>query len=240
MNWLRLLLLVTLVGCQTPKGDDTTPTTNVGEEPSNSPASQPNDDVEPEVTYDLAPQGMAIATFAGGCFWCMEKPFESIDGVTAVISGYTDGPEENPTYKQVGSGQTGHTEAVRVIYDPAKIKYALLLDVFWRNINPTQVNGQFVDHGTQYRTGIYYHNDTQRQDAEASRDDLLKSGKFPTIATEIKAATAFWPAEEYHQDFYKKSPTHYNRYRRGSGRDDYLEDTWGDEAGGYSLHGAEH
>lgn len=240
MKWLvNLILLVSLAACQTPKSEDAKPTT-VGEEPTSQPASQPIEHDEPEVVYDLEPQGMNVATFAGGCFWCMEKPFESIDGVSAVISGYTAGTVDHPTYKQVGRGETGHTEAIRVIYDPAKVKYELLLDVFWRNIDPTQVNGQFVDHGTQYRTGIYYHNEEQHQAAQASLDALLKSGIFKSIATEIKPAGPFWPAEEYHQDFYIKSPTHYQRYRGGSGRDEYLKETWGEEAGGYSLHGAKH
>lgn len=249
MKHVLVLFLWMMVGCQTPKQEDAAQTggpVGVAQEPEDVAASQPADSAasqsagQPEEVYDLAPPGMGIATFAGGCFWCMEKPFESIDGVVAVISGYTAGPEENPTYKQVSSGSTGHTEAVRVIYDPNKVKYSLLLDVFWRNIDPTQANGQFVDKGAQYRTGIYFHDESQRQDAEASRAGLLSSGKFKTVVTEIEAATVFWPAEVYHQDFYKKSPGHYNRYRSGSGRDEYLEKTWGKEAGGYALHGASH
>ncbi|MEZ4458195.1 MAG: peptide-methionine (S)-S-oxide reductase MsrA [bacterium] len=244
MRYLVLLLAIVAFGCQTPKQDDVSSTPAVSsDEPTSGASTQPvqNEDPEGLAEYDLAPAGMGVATFAGGCFWCMEKPFESIDGVTAVISGYTGGPEPRPTYKQVGSGATGHTEAVRVIYDPAKVSYDLLLDVFWRNIDPTQVNGQFVDHGTQYRTGIYYQDDAQKAAAEASLKKLQASGKFDEpIVTEIKKASEFWPAETYHQDFYKKSPEHYNRYRKGSGRDQYLKKVWGDEAGGYSLHGASH
>jgi peptide methionine sulfoxide reductase msrA/msrB len=176
------------------------------------------------------PDGAAVATFAGGCFWCMEPPFEKLDGVYAVISGYTGGPEKNPTYKQVSSGRTGHTEAIRIHFDPERIDYAKLLRVFWRNIDPTDARGQFVDRGSQYRPGIYWHDDEQRRLAEASRDELEQSGRFDKpLATEIEQAGAFWPAEEYHQDFYKKSPDHYKRYRAGSGRDRFIQRVWGDE-----------
>ncbi len=170
----------------------------------------------------------AQAIFAGGCFWCIEPPFDKLDGVKATISGYIGGKEKGPSYKQVAYGLTGHTEAVMVLYDPKKVSYEKLLNVFWRQINPTQVNGQFVDRGTQYRTGIFYLNKKQKALAEKSKAALAESGKFKNpIVTEITKATAFWRAEEYHQDFYKKDPNHYYRYRRGSGRDQYLKSVWG-------------
>jgi len=176
------------------------------------------------------PENAAVATFAGGCFWCMEPPFEKLEGVYAVISGYTGGTEENPTYGQVSAGGTGHAEAIQVYFDPERIDYARLLRVFWRQIDPTDSGGQFVDRGSQYRPGIYWHDEEQRRLAEASRDELEKSGRFDRpIATEIERAGPFWPAEEYHQDFYKKSPDHYKRYRTGSGRDRFIHSVWGDE-----------
>jgi methionine-S-sulfoxide reductase len=168
------------------------------------------------------------ATFAGGCFWCMEPPFKMLDGVTSVVSGYTGGQVPNPTYSQVCEGDTGHTEAVQVTFDPAQISYARLLEVFWQNIDPTAVNRQFADAGTQYRTGIFYHDEAQRREALESKQALEKSGKFDRpIVTEITAATAFYPAEDYHQEYYKKNAGHYKAYRKGSGREDYLKRTWG-------------
>ena len=172
----------------------------------------------------------AIATFAGGCFWCMEGPLEALDGVHSVVSGYTDGQVEDPTYQQVSSGGTGHTEAVQVTYDTSRVSYEQLLETFWRQIDPTDAGGQFADRGSQYRTGIYYHDDTQRRLAEASKQDLEASGKFDQpIATEIKAASRFYQAEDYHQDYYKTHPTRYKMYKVGSGRVGYLEKTWADE-----------
>ncbi len=168
------------------------------------------------------------ATFAGGCFWCMEPPFERLPGVVSVTSGYTGGPEKNPTYEQVSSGSTGHCESVEIAYDPAKITYQQLLDVFWRNIDPTTPNRQFADAGTQYRTAIFYHTDEQRRLAEASKLELQASGKFSKpIVTQIEPAGPFYPAEDYHQDYYKKNPLRYKLYRLGSGRDGYLKKTWG-------------
>jgi methionine-S-sulfoxide reductase len=172
---------------------------------------------------------LEIATFAGGCFWCMEPPFDKVDGVVRTISGYTGGKEKSPTYKEVSYGKTTHAEAVRVYYNPEKVSYEELLDVFWRNINPTQKNGQFVDIGSQYRTAIYVHDDEQRKLAEQSRRELEASGRFTEpIVTEIESASTFWKAEEYHQDFYKKSPGRYKSYRSGSGRDEFIEKVWGD------------
>jgi len=169
-----------------------------------------------------------IATFAGGCFWCMEPPFEKLKGVDAVISGYTGGRTENPKYEEVSSGRTGHAEAIEVHYDPSKITYTELLDVFWRNIDPTTKDRQFVDTGSQYRTAIFYHNEEQKRLAEDSRKKLDASGRFgKPIVTEIVPAGKFYAAEEYHQDYYKKSSTRYKFYRFNSGRDQYLEKIWG-------------
>ena len=170
------------------------------------------------------------ATFAGGCFWCMETPFEKLDGVTEVISGYTGGKKVNPTYEEVSYGGTGHLESVQIIYDPSKITYSELLDVFWKQIDPTDPNGQFVDRGSQYRSAIFYHNDEQKGFAEKSKEELDKSGKFrKPVVTEIILASTFYKAEEYHQDYYKKNPIRYKFYRYNSGRDQYLKKIWGDE-----------
>ena len=172
--------------------------------------------------------GTAKATFAGGCFWCMEPPYDKLPGVLATVSGYMGGKTRNPTYEQVSSGTTGHTEVVQVEYDPTRVSYEKLLEVFWRNIDPTQRDGQFCDHGSQYRTAIFYHDDEQKRLAEASRAALVKSKPFKgEIVTEITAAPEFYRAEEYHQDFYKKSPTRYKLYRTGCGRDARLQALWG-------------
>ncbi len=172
---------------------------------------------------------LAKATFAGGCFWCMEPPFDAIDGVVSTTSGYSGGVEKDPTYKQVSSGRTGHAEVLQVLYDPAKVSYEQLLEVFWRNIDPTTADRQFCDWGSQYRTGIFYHDEAQRTLAEASKRKIVEGGKLGApIVTEITALTAFYPAEEYHQDFYKKNPAHYKRYRTGCGRDDTLRRIWGE------------
>ncbi len=178
------------------------------------------------------PDDAARATFAGGCFWCTEAAFEQLDGVYEVISGYTGGSEQDPTYEQVSSGTTGHAEAVQVSYDPLRIGYDELLDLYWRQIDPTDAGGQFVDRGAQYRTVVFYHDDEQRAMAEASRDALAESGRFDApIVTDIVAAGPFYRAEEYHQDFYKKAPERYESYRAGSGHDPFLESIWGEETG---------
>lgn len=169
----------------------------------------------------------AAAVFAGGCFWCLEADFEKLPGVIDVESGYTAGKTPNPTYEQVSAGGTGHTEAVRVIYDPAKVNYAQLVEFFWKHIDPTVKDRQFCDIGSQYRSGIYWQNEDERKIAEASRDALLKNGKFPKIHTEIAAATAFYPAEEYHQDYHRKNPIRYTFYRSGCGRDARVQELWG-------------
>jgi methionine-S-sulfoxide reductase len=172
--------------------------------------------------------GLKKATFAGGCFWCMEPPFEKLPGVISVTSGYTGGRTENPKYEEVSSGSTGHAEAVEVLYDPSRITYEKLLDVFWRNIDPTTKDRQFVDSGSQYRTAIFTHDEEQKRLAEESKKQLEASGRFgKPIVTEIVPAGKFWPAEEYHQDYYKKSATRYKFYRFNSGRDQYLDRIWG-------------
>jgi peptide-methionine (S)-S-oxide reductase len=167
-------------------------------------------------------------TFAGGCFWCMQPPFDKLDGVISTTVGYCGGKEENPTYKQVSAGNTGHAEAIEVVYDPSRISYTELLNVFWMNIDPTQENGQFADIGAQYRTAIFYHSEEQKRLAEASKKELKNTGRFSKkIVTAIVPATPFYRAEEYHQDYYKKNPLRYKIYRYGSGRDDYLVRKWG-------------
>jgi peptide-methionine (S)-S-oxide reductase len=174
-------------------------------------------------------QELAKATFAGGCFWCMEPPFDALDGVVSTTSGYTGGHTANPTYEQVSAGKTGHTEAVEIVYDPRKVTYARLLDVFWRNIDPLTANAQFCDTGSQYRAAIFVHDATQRRLAEASKEAAAQRLKKP-IVTEITAASQFWPAEEYHQDYYKKNPIRYKFYRTSCGRDRRLEAIWGPDA----------
>jgi peptide-methionine (S)-S-oxide reductase len=171
---------------------------------------------------------LARATFAGGCFWCMEPPFDALPGVVSTTSGYAGGARQNPTYEEVSAGITGHAEVVQVAYDPAKISYERLLDVFWRNIDPTTGDRQFCDRGTQYRPAIFFHDEAQKKAAEASKRKIEQSGKLPgPIATQIVPLTQFYPAEEYHQDFYKKNPVRYKTYRFGCGRDARLAELWG-------------
>lgn len=177
--------------------------------------------------HDTDQKKQEKATFAGGCFWCMEHPFETLKGVISTTSGYTGGHKENPTYEEVSAGTTGHAEAVEVIYDPTQVSYAKLLDVFWMNIDPTVTNRQFVDVGSQYRAAIFYHNEEQKKLAEESKEQLDKSGRFDKpIVTEITPASVFYPAEEYHQDYYNKNPIRYKLYRYGSGRDQFLNKVW--------------
>lgn len=168
-----------------------------------------------------------IATFAGGCFWCMEPPFETLPGVYQVISGYTGGTKKNPTYEEVCSQSTGHIEAIQITFDPEKVSYEKLLEVFWRNIDPTDAEGQFVDKGSSYISKIFYHNEDQKIKAEKSKEELEKSKKFSKpIVTGIVAASDFYPAEDYHQDYYKKNTLRYKFFRFNSGRDQFLEKTW--------------
>ena len=172
----------------------------------------------------------SLATFAGGCFWCMESAFEKLDGVAEVISGYSGGSEVDPTYSQVAAGATSHYEVIQVKYDAGLVSYQQLLDHFWRQIDPTDAGGSFVDRGKQYRSAIFYHDQNQKQEAEASRAQLANSGKFSEpIATEVLALAEFYPAEDYHQDYYKKNPLRYKFYRYNSGRDQYIKKTWGEE-----------
>ena len=179
-------------------------------------------------TLTAEPQTYHKATFAGGCFWCMEPPFDKLEGVISTTSGYIGGHQENPSYREVSSGGSGHTEAVQVRFDSDKISYEQLLEVFWRNIDPTTANRQFCDSGSQYRTGIFYHNAQQKESAESSKESLSASKPFPgKIATEISTASDFYPAEDYHQDYYLKNPVRYKYYRYRCGRDQRLEELWG-------------
>ena len=170
----------------------------------------------------------ALATFAGGCFWCMEKPYDELDGVISTISGYSGGNEQNPTYHQVSAGATGHYEAIQITYDPEKVTYKTLLDVFWRNVDPLDPHGQFCDKGDQYRTAIFAHDAEQKALAQESLKKLDASGILPApIVTEILDLKTFWPAEDYHQNYYKTNPIRYKFYRYNCGRDKRLEELWG-------------
>ena len=181
-------------------------------------------------TENIAQNSNATAIFAGGCFWCMEPPFDKLDGVLSTTSGYTDGQKIDPTYKEVSAGGTGHTEAIQIKYDASKISYEKLLSVFWKNIDPTTKNAQFCDHGSQYRSGIYYHNEAQREAAEASLKSLQQGKPFKqAIVTELNAASIFYPAEDYHQDYYQKNPIRYKYYRYSCGRDQRLDQLWGEK-----------
>ena len=189
--------------------------TATGEAPSPAAAADP---------------GLEVATFAGGCFWCVEADFDKVPGVVKTISGYTGGAVENPTYKQVSAGGTGHLEAVEVHYDPTRVSYDYLLEAFWRMINPTDAGGQFVDRGDSYTTAIFYHDEEQKRAAEQSKAALAASGRYQDpIVTPIRPAETFYPAEDYHQDYHTKSSLRYKYYRYRSGRDQYLEATWGEE-----------
>ncbi|MGD8306650.1 MAG: peptide-methionine (R)-S-oxide reductase MsrB [Ignavibacteria bacterium] len=171
-----------------------------------------------------------VATLAGGCFWCVEAPFEKVEGVVEVISGYAGGTKENPTYKEVSSGKTTYREAVQVHFDPAIISYAEILDIYWKQFDPTDAGGSFPDRGFQYTSAVFYHNDLQKEVAEHSKQQLEMSGIFDEpIVTKIIEFTTFYPAEDYHQDFYKKNPQRYYSYRNGSGRDEFIKSIWSDE-----------
>jgi methionine-S-sulfoxide reductase len=180
---------------------------------------------------DVSPQDMEKATFSGGCFWCMQAIFDQVKGVISTAVGYTGGHKENPSYEEVCSGKTGHTEAIEILYDPSQVTYEELLDIFWKNIEPTMLNRQFVDFGTQYNTAIFYHNEEQKHLAEASKEKLEKTGKFyKPIVTEIRPASIFYKAEEYHQHYYKKNPIRYEFYEAHSGRNQYLKMIWSSDA----------
>lgn len=183
-------------------------------------------------TMEKATGTLEKATFAGGCFWCMEAPFDTLPGVVSVTAGYTGGTVKNPTYEQVSAGWTGHAESVQIVFDPSRTGYAKLLWIFWRNVDPTVKDRQFCDVGSQYRTAIFYHGEEQRMLAEKSREELLKNKPFQgPVVTEITAAGPFYPAEEYHQHYYKKNPVRYTYYRTSCGRDGRLKQLWGKDAG---------
>lgn len=213
MRVLSILAVILLAACSSSPAASERPAEHAG-----TPRAEP---VGPE---------LAEAIFAGGCFWCMEGPFEALDGVVGVVSGYTGGRVEAPTYEEVSAGGTGHAEAVRVIYDPRRIDYERLLEVYWHNVDPTQADGQFCDHGDQYRTAIFVVDDEQRRAAEASRERIREElGR--AIVTEIEDAGAFWVAEDYHQDYYRTNPVRYRSYRMGCGRDRRLQQLWGEQSG---------
>ena len=212
---LGVLMVLTAFGCQNPKNREGAARDTMSEQ---------------RITLETA-------TFAGGCFWCMESDFEKVDGVVEVISGYTGGHKENPTYEDVSSGGTGHVETVQVHYDPSKVTYTRLLDIFWRHVDPTDPGGQFVDRGTQYRTAIFYHHEEQKQLVKQSREELNKSGRFEKpVVTEIIQFSRFYRAEEYHQDYYNKHPIRYKYYRFHSGRDQFLKKVWRDSMKGAPMH----
>jgi methionine-S-sulfoxide reductase len=180
---------------------------------------------------DAHPQNIEKVIFAGGCFWCMQAVFDKVKGVAFTTVGYTGGHKENPTYEEVCAGKTGHAEAIEILYDPSQITYEELLDIFWKNIEPTMLNRQFIDFGTQYRTVIFYHNEEQKRLAEASKQKLEKSGKFyKPIVTEILPVPIFYKAEEYQQQYYKKNPIRYEFYEAHSGRSQYLKTIWSSDA----------
>lgn len=194
------------------------------------------DDSDAMAPAPARPAGSAAATFAGGCFWCMEAAFDPVPGVLSTTSGYTGGNTGNPTYDEVSAGGTGHAESLQIVYDPARVSYETLLDVYWHNIDPVTPDAQFCDHGNQYRSAIFYHDEAQKAAAEASRDALAKSGTLPgPIVTQIVPAGTFYPAEVHHQDFYRVNPVRYKFYRFTCGRDARLEELWGDAAGGHAV-----
>ncbi len=187
----------------------------------------------PATKTEASKEGLAKATFAGGCFWCMEPPFDKTEGVVATISGYAGGDEVDPTYREVASGKTGHAEVVQVLFDPERVSYETLLHIFWRNVDPLTADRQFCDGGRQYRTAIFAHDEGQLEAARASLKALEAEKRFDApIVTEVERIGAFYPAEDYHQDYYQKNPIRYRYYRRGCGRDARLAALWGAEAGG--------
>jgi methionine-S-sulfoxide reductase len=188
---------------------------------------RPSSEMTGKPAEETVPADASTAIFAGGCFWCMEGPFEKLDGVYAVESGYTGGKEVNPSYEEVSAGLTGHVEAVRIYYDPKKVSFEQLLDVYWKQIDPTDAGGQFADRGRQYRPVLFYANEKERAAILASREKLERSKRFSSpIVVAIEPAGPFYRAEDYHQDYYKKNPDHYNRYSEGSGRGPFLRRIW--------------
>jgi peptide-methionine (S)-S-oxide reductase len=224
--WASIALLAAgTIGC---RGKGPSKTDNF---PAQESAPPVNPAAQKKETPPVPPENVATAIFAGGCFWCMEKPFDEIEGVVSTTSGYAGGTKPNPTYEQVSAGGTRHAESIRVAYDSTRVSYQQLLDVFWRNIDPITPNRQFCDAGDQYRSAIFYQGDEQRRLAEESKKKWADSGRFKSpIVTEIVAAGEFYPAEEYHQDFYMKDPVRYQAYRVGCGRDERLRELWGSAA----------
>jgi len=225
MSRAVILTLLALTACAS--GAATDPA--VGASTPEAPAAPATAAADPEAVYAAGelPEGQAAAVFAGGCFWCMETAYEGKNGIIEVLSGYTGGKEDRPTYRQVANHQTSHYEAVQVIYDPTVVDYERLLDIFWHNVDPTQSNGQFCDKGDQYRTAVFTSDAGEIAAAEKSRETAA-SVLSERIVTEILPAATFWVAEGYHQDFYKKNPTRYYSYRAGCGRDQRLEQLWGE------------
>jgi peptide-methionine (S)-S-oxide reductase len=196
-----------------------------------APAEPPKKEAASTPALKAGEPKHATATFAGGCFWCMEPPFDKLPGVVSTTSGYIGGTKANPTYDEVSAGTTGHAEAVQIVYDPSKVSYAQLLEVFWRNVDPLTPNAQFCDKGSQYRSAIFFHDAEQQRLAEESKKKLEASGRFKQpIVTELVTASTFYPAEEYHQDYYQKNPLRYRYYRYGCGRDARLKEVWGEDA----------
>ena len=219
---LGLTIFVAL-GCQSTA--EPTEATEASEAPQ--PGSAANEDGGQDAVDSY--QSPGVATFAGGCFWCMQRPFDEVQGVESTVVGYTGGEEESPSYQEVVAGSTGHVEAVEIRFDADEVSYDELLDVFWRSMDPTDNEGQFADRGDHYRPFVFYHNQTQRQIAEASREQLDEHGPFDDpIVVDIVEASTFWIAEEYHQDYYKKNPEQYEAYYAGSGRKGFLEQVWGE------------
>ncbi len=227
--WTASLMLIALTGCaRQPQGEQPDVQRNAAHTPvaDTSAVELSEESASPTVQAATNAKGEAVAIFAGGCFWCMEPPFDALPGVISTTSGYTGGHTKDPTYEQTSAGGTGHTEAIQVRYNPAKVSYEKLLDVFWHNIDPFAVDRQFCDGGNQYRSGIFPTGAEQRRLAEASKQAFAARFKKP-ITTEITNATAFYPAEEYHQDYYTKNAVRYKFYRYNCGRDARLEEIWG-------------
>ncbi len=230
-----LLLMAAVSACAQPDNQPPTSTRVVARAPAASPmvaggvsALAAQTPVAPTAAATSAGKRTAVAVFAGGCFWCMEPPYDKLPGVKSTISGYIGGRVANPSYEQVSAGGTGHAEAVQVTYDPAKVSYATLLEVFWRNIDPVAVDRQFCDSGDQYRSAIFTSGAEQQRLAQASKQRWQASGRFTQpIATQVVAATRFYPAESYHQDYYLRNPVRYKFYRNGCGRDKRLRELWG-------------
>lgn len=215
---LRVLAVVAMVGC----AGGTAPVDSNGAAPT--PAATGTVEAPP------VQAGQAAAVFAGGCFWCMEKPFDNVEGVVSTTSGYTGGPERSPSYEDVAYHRTGHFEAIRIVYDPDVVSYSELLQVFWHNVDPTQADGQFCDRGDHYRTGIFTNDEEEKLQAEASKK-AVAAQLGADVVTQILPLGSFWEAEARHQDFYQTNPSHYARYRSGCGRDRRLTELWGDQAG---------